>query len=44
MNIQNLQKSGLWRSGMMLAAMGFTSALAAAGQQDARHTGAHKHE
>jgi len=34
MNTQNLPKSGLWRSGLMLAAIGFTSALAAAGQQD----------
>ena len=34
MNIQNLQRSGLWRSGMMLAAIGLASALAAAGQQD----------
>ena len=34
MNIQNLQKSSLWRSGLMLAAIGFTSALAAAGQQE----------
>jgi hypothetical protein len=28
------QKSGLWRSGMMLAAIGLISALTAAGQQD----------
>lgn len=34
MNIRNLKKAGLWRSGMMLAAMGFTCALAAAGQQE----------
>jgi len=33
MNIQNLQNSSLWRSGLVLAAIGFTSALAAAGQQ-----------
>jgi hypothetical protein len=33
MNIRNLQMSGLWRSGLVLAAIGFTSALAAAGQQ-----------
>ena len=34
MNVQNPQKSGLWRSGLMLAAIGFTSAFAAAGEQD----------
>jgi hypothetical protein len=34
MNIQNLQKSGLWRSGLVLAAIGFTSALAATGQPE----------
>jgi hypothetical protein len=34
MNIQKHQKSGLWRSGMLLAAIGLTSALAAAGQQE----------
>ena len=33
MNNQKLQKPGLWRSGLVLAAIGFTSALAAAGQQ-----------
>jgi len=32
MNFQRLQKSGLWRSSTMLAAVGLTSALAAAGQ------------
>ncbi len=34
MNIPNVQKSGLWRSGSMLATLGLTCALAAAGQQD----------
>jgi hypothetical protein len=34
MNIQNLQKSGLLRCGTMLAAMGLTSALVAAAQQE----------
>lgn len=34
MNIPNVQKSGRWRSGMMLAALGFTCALAASGQQE----------
>ncbi len=34
MNIQNLQKSGLCRSGLMLAAIGFMSAMVAAGQQE----------
>ena len=34
MNIQNPQKSGLWRSGLVLAAIGFTSALAVAGQRE----------
>jgi hypothetical protein len=34
MNIENLQKSGLWRSCMMLAALGLTSALTAASQQE----------
>jgi hypothetical protein len=34
MNIQKHQKSGPWRSGMLLAAIGLTSALAAAGQQE----------
>jgi hypothetical protein len=33
MNTQNLEKSCLWRSGLVLATIGFTSALAAAGQQ-----------
>jgi hypothetical protein len=32
MNVQNLEKSRLWRSGLVLAAIGITSALAAAGQ------------
>ena len=32
MNTQNLEKSCLWRSGLVLAAIGFTSALATAGQ------------
>ena len=32
MNTQNLEKSCLWRSGLVLAAIGFTSALAVAGQ------------
>ena len=34
MNTQNLQKSGLWRSGMMLAAIGLTIARDGRGQQD----------
>jgi hypothetical protein len=33
MNFQKLQKSNLWRSGMMLAAMSLTCALAAQGQR-----------
>jgi hypothetical protein len=33
MSFQRHQKSGLWRSGFALAALGFISALAAAGQQ-----------
>ncbi len=34
MKIPNVQKSGLWRSGMMLTAIGLTSALTAAAQQE----------
>jgi hypothetical protein len=34
MNIPNVQKSGLWRSGLMLATLGLTCVLAASGQRD----------
>lgn len=34
MNFQQLKKSGLWRSGIMLVALSVTSVLAAAGQKD----------